>query len=214
KSQRAWVGPVGLLVLVFTLTLLGDDWIAALEPGWHSTGFALVWMTGQSVAGLSLALLGGLAHGAKAAEYGKKEQPRGIDWGNLLLAALLSWCYVAFAQFLIIWAGNLPAEISWFTRRTEGAWSGVPLLLAVFTFLLPFGLLLSRRFKEQTSGLAVVAGLLLLGQEVYTAWLILPVAGRLSAPGWLVALALLTAGAAVFVERYLAAISRLGRESA
>jgi hypothetical protein len=212
--QRPWVGPAGLLVLVFTLTLLGDDWIASLEPDWHSTGFALVWMTGQAVAGLSLALLGGWANGAQAGSLGKAGQPRGIDWGNLMLAALLAWCYVAFAQFLIIWAGNQPAEISWFTHRAQGLWSGVPLFLAVFTFLLPFALLLSRRFKARTGGLAAVAGTLLLGQGIYTAWLILPAAGRISPAGWLLVLALLAAGGAVFVERYVTAVRRLGRASA
>jgi hypothetical protein len=214
RDPRPWAGPVGLLVLVFTLTLLGDDWIASLDPGWHSTGFALVWMTGQAVAGLSLALLASLACGAQADSLGKADQPRGIDWGNLMLATLLAWCYVAFAQFLIVWAGNLPAEISWFTHRSQGVWSAVPLFLAVFTFLLPFGLLLSRKFKARTAGLAAVTGLLLLGQGIYTAWLILPAAGRLSSAGCFLVIVLLAAGGGVFVERYLAAVRRVGRPSA
>ena len=213
QNRRPWVGPVGLVVLVFTLTLLADDWIASLEPGWHSTGFALVWMTGQAVAGLSLALLGGLANGAQPGVTGTAGSPLGIDWGNLLLAALLSWCYVAFAQFLIIWAGNLPAEISWFAHRADGPWFWVPPFLAVFSFVLPFGLLLSRRFKARVGALAAVAGVLLCSQMIYTAWLILPAAGHLSPGGWLLVLALLLAGGAVFIERYGAAARRLGRPS-
>ncbi len=204
QNQRPWVGPVCLIVLVFTLTLLADDWIESLDPGWHSTGFAFVWIAGQAVAGLSLALLGCLASGKQPVSEVTEGRQLGIDWGNLLLASLLSWCYVGFAQFLIIWAGNLPAEITWFTRRTEGPWFMAFPLLAVFGFLLPFLLLLSRRFKASAGGLAFVAIMLLLSQGLYTAWLILPSAGHLHFAGWLLVLALLAAGAGGFADRYCA----------
>jgi hypothetical protein len=212
-KQRPWVGPVGLLVLVFTMTLLADDWISSLDPGWHSTGFSFVWMTGQAVAGLSLALLGGLSAGAQPVTTGEAGRPLGIDWGNLLMATLLCWCYVAFAQFLIIWAGNLPAEISWFKLRTNGLLSGVPAILAVFSFLLPFLLLLSRSYKMKAGGLAVVAVMLLLSQGLYTAWLILPAAGRFSPAGWCLVLALLVSGAGAGLSRY-AATARILRRPA
>ena len=211
RAPRPWVGPVGLLVLVFTLTLLSDDWIASLDPGWHSTGFSLVWMTGQAVAGLSLALLGGLAAGAQPVATGDAGRPLGLDWGNLLMATVLTWCYVAFAQFLIIWAGNLPAEISWFKLRADGPWPWVPALLAIFSFALPFLLLLSRNYKMKSGGLVAVAIMLLLGQGLYTAWLILPVAGRFPPAGWGLVLALLVAGAAAGLNRFAATARKLGR---
>jgi len=211
RNRRPWVGPVGLLVLVFTLTLLADDWIASVDPGWHSTGFSFVWMTGQSVAGLSLALLGALAAGAQPVATGNAGRPLGIDWGNLLLATLLSWCYVAFAQFLIIWAGNLPAEISWYQHRQEGLWFWVPAALAVFGIVLPFLLLLSRRYKANAGGLATVAVVLLLSQGLYTAWLILPAGGRFSLEGWLLVLALLVTGAGAGLNRFAALARKLRR---
>jgi len=213
RHPPAWVGPVGLLVLVFTLTLLADDWIEGLESGWHSTGFALVWMTGQAVAGLALALLGGLRSGAQPVAAGRAGRALGLDWGNLMLATLFAWCYVAFAQYLIIWAGNLPAEISWFKHRADGPWFLIPPFLTVFGFVVPFLLLLSRRYKTKSGGLAAVAGLLLLSQVAFTAWLILPAAGPLPPGGWLLAGALLLAGGAVFINRYAAAARRQGRPS-
>ncbi len=210
RGPRPWVGPVGLLVLVFTLTLLADDWISSLEPGWHSTGFSFVWMTGQAVAGLSLALLGAVASGNQPIATGDAGRPLGIDWGNLLMATLLTWCYVTFAQFLIIWAGNLPAEISWFKHRADGLWHWVPAMLAIFSFALPFLLLLSRSYKMKAGGLAAVAIMLLLGQGLYSAWLILPVAGRISPAGWGLVLALLVAGVALGLNRFAATVRKLG----
>jgi hypothetical protein len=168
-------------------------------------------MTGQAVSGLSLSLLGGLAAGAQPIANGSAGRPLGIDWGNLLMATLLSWCYVAFAQFLIIWAGNLPAETSWFLHRATVPWRWLPAFVAVVGFLLPFLLLLSRRYKANAAGLALVAVMLLLSQGLYTAWLILPAAGRFSPAGWLLVLALLVTGAGVGLNRFAAMARKLRR---
>jgi hypothetical protein len=87
----------------------------------------------------------------------------------------------------------------------------VPPFLAVFSFLLPFVLLLSRRYKSNAGGLAIVAVMLLIGQSVHTAWLILPAAAHFSPVGWLLIVALLVAGMAVFIDRFAAAARRLRR---
>ncbi len=170
KSRAPSTGPAGLIALVFTLHFLAEDWLGGLEPHWHSTAFPLVWMTGLAVAGLAGAVL-------RVLRTNPAPAPHGLDWGNLLLAAMLFWCYVAFAQFLIIWAGNLPRETSWFEHRTSGAWAIVPPTLAVVHFLLPFAILLSRAAKRSPRLLGGAAALLLLGQILYTAWLIFPAGG-------------------------------------
>lgn len=179
KSRAPATGAAGLIVLVFTLHFLAEDWLGALEPHWHSTAFPLVWMTGLAVAGLAGAVLRAIASGR---DRPQRVAQHGLDWGNLLLAAMLFWSYVAFAQFLIIWAGNLPREISWYLRRTEGAWAIVPPALALIHFLLPFAVLLSRKAKRSPRLLGGVAVVLLFGQIIYTAWLIFPAAGRLTLP--------------------------------
>ncbi len=175
RSLAAWVGPAGILLLLFSMHLLSDDWLVTLEPDWHSTAFALAWLLGQSVAGLSCAVLVALALGVSPdAPAGVPKNPLGIDWGNLLLTATLLWTYVTFAEFLIIWGGNVPRETSWFLRRTEGGWFIVPVLLALLNFAIPLGLLLVRTRKRSPRSLAITAGLLLLGQLIYVAWLIIP----------------------------------------
>ena len=52
------------------------------------------------------------------------------DLGNLMLAFTMLWAYMSFAQYLIIWSGNLPEEIPWYLRRTRGGWQWVALALA------------------------------------------------------------------------------------
>ena len=76
-----------------------------------------------------------------------------------MLTFVMVWAYFSFSQWLIIWAGNLPDEITWFTRRLNGGWQCVGLFLVVFHFAIPFVLLLSRPLKRNPrtwSGLAVL----------------------------------------------------------
>ena len=160
-NPRPWVGPVGLILMFFALTLVADDWLESMEPGWHSTAFALVWMCAQTVAGLALCLLGALGGGARPASRGVAGRNYGNDWGNLLLATTVFYTYVAFAQFLIIWAGNLPHEISWYLRREQGGWQFVMPAAALFGFAVPFCLLLSRRVKASVAGLAWTSSIVL-----------------------------------------------------
>lgn len=202
NNLRPWVGPVGLIVLVFMATILADDWLESLEPGWHSTAFPVVWMAGQVVSGFALALLGGLWSGARPGSAGSAGRLLGPDWGNLLLTTMIFWCYVAFAQFLIIWAGNLPEEISWYLRREEGAWAYVMPGVAVFGFAIPFLLLLSRRVKSSRLGLAWMAGMLLAAQLAYMGWVILPAGGPLSLRGMLLTASILTALAGILMNQY------------
>jgi len=84
------------------------------------------------------------------------------------------WAYFSFSQYLIIWAGNLPHEISWYQHRTATSWRFVGLGLVVFHFAVPFVLLLSRAIKRQAEGIIKVAILILIARLVDVWWLIAP----------------------------------------
>jgi len=209
-NARPWVGPVGMILMFFLLTFLADDWLESLEEGWHSTAFTVVWIAGQAITGLSLCLLFGLLCGARPPSDGSMGRPLGLDWGNLLLASIMFWTYVTFAQYLIIWAGNLPEETSWFLRRDHGIWAFVVPAVGLLGFGLPFFMLLSRRLKKSTTGLAWVASLLLASQLTYTAWVIVPVDGAVTLGGGLLAAALLVGALALFTNRFARAARLTG----
>jgi hypothetical protein len=98
-------------------------------------------------------------------------QPRHLhDYGKLLLAFVMVWAYFSFSQFLIIWSGNLPEEITFFKNRLEGGWRVVSLALVVLHFALPFLLLLSRDLKRSGKTLAAIAGLLFLARYLDLYW--------------------------------------------
>jgi hypothetical protein len=202
-EKLGWVGPLGAIVLLFMTHLLASDWLASLDLHWHSTAFAVIWLSGQAVAGLAVAILGAILAGADVAQPIGYHRYLGIDWGTLLFSAAMFWCYVAFSQFIVVWSGNLPDEASWYTRRLHGLWRYVPFALLVLQFVAPLVVLLSRRAKQKRWPLAAVAVVLLLGQSLHTAWTIL--GGFPDAPSatpWLALIfALMLGGFAV--NRYL-----------
>ncbi|HVU25833.1 MAG TPA: hypothetical protein VHE13_17005 [Opitutus sp.] len=212
-TSLRWVAPASLITLVLMLHVLADDWLINLEPHWHSTAFPAVWMAGMTLAGYATALFCAILHGADPNAIGPAKRPFGIDWGNLLLVSMVFWCYVAFAQFLIIWAENLPHENSWYLHRSHGGWLVIIVLLALFHFAVPFVFLLSRRVKRLPSGLARLALLLLGAQFLYLAWMILPAFGPTTPVSLGLAIALFAAGAGLCFNRYLAH-ARRHREAA
>src|SRR5207253_7682934 len=105
--RRSAVAAGGLIAYGLTMSLAAVDWIAALTPGWHSSGFGLVVVVGQMLGSMAFAV-------AAARRQGRMGGETGGDLGNLLLMYVLVWAYLAYTQFLIIWAENLPREISWY----------------------------------------------------------------------------------------------------
>lgn len=175
RGSGGALGPAGLIGVVFMTHLLVSDWLSALDPHWPSTAFPLIWLTGQAVAGLAVAVIAAVLAGADPARALESPARRlGIDWGTLLFTAAMFWCYVAFAQFLIIWSGNLPVETRWFSRRLLGPWRFVPALLLILHFAAPLVMLLSRRAKQNRRALIAIALVLLAAQSLHTAWIILP----------------------------------------
>lgn len=203
-ARLAWIGPVGLIAVLFLTHIFVGDWIAVLDPRWVSTAFPVVWLIGQGVAGFALAVLMAMLGGADPREPVAEGRPLGIDWGTLLFAAAMLWCYVAFAQFLIVWSGNLPKETGWYARRIEAGWRWVPVVLLALHFVLPLGVLLSRAAKQRRAFLVGISAALIFAQLLHTAWLILPAAPGDTARALGLAALLIVAFGGLFANRYLA----------
>jgi hypothetical protein len=170
---RALSGP-GLVIYVLTITFASIDWIMSLEPHWYSTIYGVHFLGGHVLAAFAFAiLLGGLL--AQRVPFSDVVAPsHWLDLGNLLLAFVMLWAYFAFSQWLIIWAGNLPEEAIWYSRRNSGGWQWVARLLIAFHFVLPFLLLLSRATKRRPALLATVAGAIIVMRFVDIFWYMMP----------------------------------------
>jgi hypothetical protein len=158
---RSGVAAPGLIVLALTTLFAATDWIMSLMPHWHSTVFGMLIATGWVLSAAALAVL------CSGAQHGR-------ELGNLLLMLVLAWGYLAYMQYLTIWIADLPDENSWYLPRTQTSWRFLAETLFAGRFLLPFFLLLWRRLKRSTVGLASVAVLLILTGVIDAFWLTVP----------------------------------------
>jgi hypothetical protein len=163
-----------LVVLGLTGTFASIDWIMSLEPHWFSTIYGILFMGGCVLSALAFAIpvTALVADRPPFAEVLSADVFH--DLGKLLLAFVLLWAYFSFSQFLIIWSGNLPEEISWYLHRSQGGWTSLAVVLLVVHFAAPFAVLLSRTLKRRPRTLAVVALALLAARYLDLFWLIVP----------------------------------------
>jgi hypothetical protein len=116
--------------------------------------------------------------------------------GKLMLAFTAFWAYIAFSQFLLIWAANLPEENVWFLARSVGGWKVVEGALILGHFVLPFVLLLSRSLKLKPRLLSAVAAWQLLMHGVDLYWIVAGASGSPPWPHWTVFTAMVGVGGA------------------
>lgn len=175
RRLQALSGP-GLVLLFLTSTFAAIDWGMSLEPKWASTIYGAMMVTGDALS--TLALITIIVVQLSAAEPMREaaSPSRLHDLGNLMLAFVMLWAYMAFSQFLIIWAGNLSEETPWYLRRTQGGWQWVALLLIGVHFFLPFFFLLFRETKKQGWLLVRVAWVIIVMHLVDLVWLVIPAA--------------------------------------
>src|ERR1700730_5294791 len=170
---KAVSGP-GLILYGFTISFAAIDWVMSLDPSWISTIFGLIILIGEVLSAMCFAVVVEriLFNYKPMSEMLKPDFVH--DHGKWMLAFTMVWAYFNFSQWLIIWAGNLPAEITFYLKRLSGGWGLIGLTLVLFHFAIPFGILLSRPFKRDIHRLAWLAAWLLLMRYLDLFWIIEP----------------------------------------
>jgi hypothetical protein len=169
RGRSAGRAAACLLLYGLSVSLAAFDWIMSLQPAWYSSVFGWLAATGQMLTGLALAVVLIDRDAARA---------RLPDLGNLLMMYVLTWAYLAYVQFLIIWAADLPREIAWYLRRDTPAWHAVAWALLALHGAGPLVILLSRRAKGAPRLLGLLAAVLLAAHLLDCWWLVLPSIGR------------------------------------
>jgi hypothetical protein len=164
----------GLALYGLTITFASIDWVMSLEPDWYSTIYPVMFAVGQVLAAFAFTITVVVLLATRRPLIDVVSPGLLRDLGNLMLAFVMFWAYVAVSQFLLIWIANLPEEIPWYLRRTRGGWEWLAIFLVVAHFVVPFLLLLSRDIKENRRTLLFVAGLILVMRFLDLLWWIEP----------------------------------------
>ncbi len=166
-------GP-GLIVYVLSMTFAATHWTMSLEPEWFSTIYG-PWLIGSyALAAVAFATIV-LSYLQDVPEIKKKVTARHFHHlGNFMLGLTIFWSYTSFSQFLIIWNGNLPEEISWYLNRQGGGLTFMTVLLIIFVWLVPMFLLFMRPNKLDVGRLRRIACYVLAMRALDLYWNIVP----------------------------------------
>jgi hypothetical protein len=170
---KAVSGP-GLILYGFTISFAAIDWIMSLDPSWISTIFGLIILIGEVLSAMCFAVV------VERILFNYEPMSEMLtpdfvhDHGKWMLAFTMVWAYFNFSQWLIIWAGNLPAEITFYLTRINNGWQTIGLILVLFGFVVPFAMLLSRPFKRDIRRLVWLAVWLMLMRYLDLFWIIEP----------------------------------------
>jgi len=173
KKLRVIAAP-GLVLFGLASTFASFDWLMSLEPHWFSSIYGAIFMVASGLTTmLFMAVL--------ANHLSRREPLNGVitaqqfhDIGNWCFAFTILWTYMNFAQFLIIWSGNLYEETFWYLKRSKDGWIEVSILMAVLLFAIPFLFLLFKSNKRKPGRLASIALFMFLARMIDVYWLIGP----------------------------------------
>jgi hypothetical protein len=158
----------GLIMLGLTVTFAGIDWMMSLDPEFTSSAYGLLVLTAAAEAGFAATLWLRLRDGPPP-------EPEQLGhMGSLLLTLVLSWGYIAFMQYLVVWSGNKPHLVSWYLARGEVPWGWFAWALVFLKGALPFLALLFPPARRSPRVVGAVCGLILAGHVVDMLWLVLP----------------------------------------
>ncbi|HEY3322335.1 MAG TPA: hypothetical protein VGP72_17870 [Planctomycetota bacterium] len=173
-KKLSGLSAVSVPIYVLTISFFSVDMLLSLEPGWDSSIVGFMIGTDCLLTALAFIIVIVVLLAKDAPLRQALNTERVHDLGNLLMALVIFWAYIAFAQYLVLWMANLPEEVGWYVRRTQGGWEWAARSLMGLHFALPLFLLLFRFIKRSTGSLIAVALFMLVMRWVDLLWTIAP----------------------------------------
>jgi Ni/Fe-hydrogenase subunit HybB-like protein len=163
RAQRI-LSPIVGIMYAFVLSLLAFDLIMSLDPHWYSTLFGAYFFMGSFYIALAALYLLSLIS-LKALGLRDTIHPHYLhDLGKLVFAFCIFTGYLFYAQFLVIWYGNLPEETRYVILRVKlTPWEPVAWITLGMIFVIPFVLLLGRKIKMNPLPMMILSGIILAG---------------------------------------------------
>jgi len=173
------LAPILCLLYAFGYTLVGYDQVMSLTPTWYSTMFGWYFCWGGWLSAVAATALLSVLLRRSPGWSAEITKPRMHDLGKMVFAFSIFWMYIFFAQYIVIWYGNLPEETQFIQARLgsqfmQDTWyfaasrleePYVRLSLAVWTanWIIPFWVLLGQRPKRTPAILGTVAAGIVIG---------------------------------------------------
>lgn len=166
-------GP-GILIYVILMTMGAIVWIKSLDVTWYSSIWGLQFLVAQGYGVLALGILSLILLSRYEPIKTLMRTTEQHDLGKFLFAFVMLNIYLTFAEFLIIWSGNIPDELPWYLNRIHGGWWVICSADFICHWLIPFCLLLSRDLKRNKQKMIWITCFMLFARCLDMFWLIEP----------------------------------------
>ncbi len=157
RAMRRW-SAAGIFLFAVTLTLGSILWVKTLEYHWYSTMYGVYYFAGSVWVGLATVYVITRALERAGLLRGLLRERQYYFLGSLLLAFTVFYAYIHFSQYFVIWNGNVPEEVFYYTLRERGSWYAIGLVLIFGHFFLPFVALLRIDVKHHYAFMVFVGG--------------------------------------------------------
>ena len=107
------------------------------------------------------------------------------DFARYIFMLSIIWGYFWFAQFMIIWYGNLPEETVYFYTRWQSGWKVIFFLEIGLNWFIPFMVLLPVKTSRNMTFITVVIAFLIIGQFIELFFQVIPGTTGLLQFGWI-----------------------------
>lgn len=154
-----------IFVLAITFSLAAIDWIMSIDFRWYSTIFALKNLVAAFLHGISiLTLIVFILY--KRGYFPFFNEYHLHDFARYIFMLSIVWGYFWFAQFMIIWYGNIPEETVYYSGRWEEGWKTLFFTEIGLNWFIPFMVLLPVKASRNMTLITIVIIFLIIGQYI------------------------------------------------
>jgi hypothetical protein len=137
----------GILAFALTVTVAPIIWMQSLSYQWSSTIYGLyMFATCGWIALATTYIIAAILQRQRILSDVLRDN-QFYYIGVLFFAFTLLEAYFEFAQYFVIWNGNVPEETFWYLIREHGTWWSLSMVLIFGHFFTPFVLLLPQSVK-------------------------------------------------------------------
>jgi hypothetical protein len=181
------LAPAVCICFAVVYSLLAFDLVMSLSPLWHSTLFGWWFFAGAFWSAIVTMSLTAVCLRRVLGPGNIFTEGRIMrDIGLMVFAFSIFWAYTLFAQYIVIWYGDIPMETFFIAIRVHYLpWAFMSWLTVTLVWVIPFVVLLGIRPKKTPLILGTVAALGMVGiwSEIYV--LVVPSLSPRSVPfGW------------------------------
>jgi hypothetical protein len=157
---------VFIFIVIISFSFAMIDWVMSIDAHWYSTIFALRnFVAAFHHASIVIAFIVLILH--QRGYFPFLNRSHVGDFSRYIFMLCIIWGYFWFAEFMLVWYGNIPEETVYFLPRLRGeGWRLFFFANILINWFLPFVLLMPKATAQNKTFVKIVIPFLIVGQFI------------------------------------------------